>query len=58
MRWQGFAQPGAARVEVSDARGRTARLIVTVPLPALQRGAIGFEPPLPPPLSAAIERCA
>ena len=57
VRWQGFTQPGAARVEVSDARGRTlraARLVVTVPLPALQRGAIGFEPPLPPPLSAAI----
>ena len=57
VRWQAFTQPGAARVEVSDARGRTlraARLVVSVPLPVLQRGAIGFDPPLPPPLTAAI----
>ena len=41
---------GGGGVEVSDARGRTlraARLVVSVPLPVLQRGGIAFEPPLP-----------
>lgn len=56
----GTQQEGGARaprVEVCDGMGRVVRAqaaIVTVPLPVLQRGELGFDPPLPVEQSTAV----
>ena len=56
---RGTAADDACSVELVDSSGRTVRaraVIVTVPLAALQRGEVHFEPPLPVVHSTAISK--
>ncbi|KAG8458703.1 hypothetical protein KFE25_012901 [Diacronema lutheri] len=59
VEWDARADDRAARVRVVDTTGREVacrRLVVTVPLACLQRGALAFVPPLPATKARAIER--